>query len=181
MVGSGAGCRIRPYVLADAPALFEAARESIPAMFPWMPWCHPGYTVDEAERWLAGQVDRHAAGTEYQFAVLSSEGHYLGGCGLNGLNLEHRFANLGYWIRSSATGLGFGPQAVRLVSAWAFAHTTLERLEILVACDNQRSRRVAEKAGAVFEGVLRARIFLHGRHHDARLYSLLRADIPFAP
>jgi hypothetical protein len=33
---------------------------------------------------------------------------------------------------------------------------------------------VAEKAGARFEGVLQARIQLHGFTHDARMYALIR-------
>jgi RimJ/RimL family protein N-acetyltransferase len=35
---------------------------------------------------------------------------------------------------------------------------------------------VAEKAGARFEGVLRARLRLHGRTHDARMYSFVRGE-----
>jgi RimJ/RimL family protein N-acetyltransferase len=50
------------------------------------------------------------------------------------------------------------------------------RLEIVVAVGNTRSARAAEKAGAEFEGVLRARIQLHGFTHDARMYSLIRSS-----
>ena len=109
-----------------------------------------------------------------QFAVVSASGQYLGGCGINAINREHGFANLGYWIRSSAAGRGVAPQAVRLVSAWAFAHTDLQRLEIVVAVQNTRSVRVAEKSGAQLEGLLRARLRMHGRVHDARMYALIR-------
>jgi len=57
---------------------------------------------------------------------------------------------------------------------WAFASTELVRLEILVAISNLPSQRVAEKAGAVREGVLRRRLLLHGVSHDAVMFSLTR-------
>lgn len=40
---------IRRYAAADAAALHEAARESVAEIFPWMPWCHPGYSIEEAK------------------------------------------------------------------------------------------------------------------------------------
>ena len=86
----------------------------------------------------------------------------------------HRFANLGYWVRSSAAGRGVAPAAVRLLADWAFRETDLLRLEIVAAVGNRRSQRVAEKAGAIREGVLRDRLLLHGQPHDVVIYAILR-------
>jgi ribosomal-protein-serine acetyltransferase len=171
---AGDGVAIRPYRLEDAAPLFAAAIESIPAVFPWLPWCHPGYTLKDATEWLSIQVMRWSAREELQFAIVTEGDHYLGGCGLNGINREHGYANLGYWVRSAATGRGVAPRAVQLLRDWAFAHTDLVRLEVVVAAGNTRSARVAEKAGATLEGLLRGRIRLHGRVHDALMYSFTR-------
>ncbi|OGF14572.1 MAG: hypothetical protein A2W00_07540 [Candidatus Eisenbacteria bacterium RBG_16_71_46] len=167
---------IRPYDPADAPALHEAALESAREVYPWLPWCHPGYTLEEARSWIASQVVERERGSAYEFAVFDETGRFLGGCGLNGINGVHRFANLGYWIRSSAAGRGLTDQAVRALATWAFAGTDLERLEIVTAVGNTRSQRVAEKAGARREGILRARLLVHGHPHDAVMYSIVRAD-----
>jgi ribosomal-protein-serine acetyltransferase len=148
--------------------------ESRQDVYPWLPWCRPDYQLGDATDWVPVQVERWLQGVEFQFAIRSDDGEYLGGCGINGINRENGFANLGYWVRSSATGRGVAPQAVRLVRDWAFANTDLARLEVVMAVENARSARVAEKAGAHFEGVLRARLRLHGRTHDARLYALTR-------
>jgi ribosomal-protein-serine acetyltransferase len=40
------------------------------------------------------------------------------------------------------------------------------------------SQRVAEKSGALREGVLRNRLLLHGKIHDAAMYSLTPEDLP---
>jgi RimJ/RimL family protein N-acetyltransferase len=63
---------------------------------------------------------------------------------------------------------------VRLIADFAFRETDLLRLEIVCALGNVASQRVAERAGAVREGVLRHRLLLHGEPVDAVMYSLVR-------
>ena len=48
------------------------------------------------------------------------------------------------------------------------------RIEILAAVGNVPSQHVAEKAGAICEGILRQRLLLHGVAHDAVVFSILR-------
>ena len=98
----------------------------------------------------------------------------LGACGLADIDAANRCAKVGYWVRASAAGRGAATAAVRLLAAWAWAETDLERLEVRAAIGNAASRRVAEKAGAAFEGVARRRFRLHGRQEDAAVYALLR-------
>lgn len=167
-------CSLRPYAAGDAAALFEAARESIDEVYPWLPWCHPGYTLAEAEEWAGSRAALASTGQEYHFVVAGPDGRFLGACGLNHINRMHRFANLGYWLRTSATGRGVATEVVRLLGEWAFRETDLVRLEIVCAVGNVRSQRVAERAGALREGVLRDRILLHGGPVDAVMYSVVR-------
>jgi RimJ/RimL family protein N-acetyltransferase len=171
--------RIRPYAEEHVPRLFEAARESVAEVGRWLPWCHADYQLSEARDWVLGEREQFEKRTSFSFAIESEAGRFLGGCGLNQLNPLHQLANLGYWVRSSELGRGHASQAVRLLSAWAFANTELVRLEIVAAVGNGASQRVAEKAGAVREGVLRKRLQIHGVSHDAVVFSITR-DAPHA-
>ena len=167
--------RIRPYRLNDASLVWEAARESLAELQPWMPWSHPDYSIEETRSWLAAQVQAFQQRTAFEFAITSAAGGYLGGCGLNQIDALNQRANLGYWVRSSATGQGVATAAVALVRDWGFAQTDLVRLEVLVAVDNAASRRVADKAGAVYEGTLRRRLLVHSARHDAAMYAFIRS------
>jgi RimJ/RimL family protein N-acetyltransferase len=169
------GIRIRPYRMNDASFIWEAARESMADLQPWMPWCHPGYAIEETRSWLATQVHAFQQRTTFEFAITSQAGTYLGGCGLNQIDPLNQRANLGYWVRSSATGRGVATEAVKLAREWGFAETGLVRLEVLVAVGNLASRRVAEKAGAVYEGTLRSRLLVQGTRHDAAMYAFIRS------
>jgi RimJ/RimL family protein N-acetyltransferase len=155
--------------------MHAAAMESVAEVYPSMAWCHLGYSLDEARQWVAVQEKLAKEGMAYEFAILSEGARFLGGCGINQINKANRFANLGYWVRTSAMGRGVAPAAAHLVAEYAFRQTDLMRLEIVCAVTNTRSQRVAEKVGAVREGVLRSRLLLPSGPSDALMYSLVRS------
>lgn len=166
--------QIRAYEDTDADDLLAGVRESVQDLWPWMPFGDASYSAEDAAEWIRTSREALAAGSMYDFAVIDDQGRYCGGCGINQINELNRFANVGYWVRSSRTGQGIAVEAVQAVVAWAFANTTLNRLEIVVATGNVRSHRVAVKAGAVLDGVLRQRVVVDGRATDATLYSFVR-------
>lgn len=169
---------LRPLLPGDVRSVFAAVRESYNELSRWMPWCTPNYDEAGVSAYVARSNEQRQAGVSFEFGIFSANGEFLGNCGLNELNRENKFANLGYWIRTPRTRQGFATVAVHELSRWGFAHTDLNRFEIVVAVDNLPSQRVAERAGAFREGVLRRRLVLHGRAHDAVLYSIVRGAQP---
>ena len=160
----------------DAEEMFKAARESIEQVYPWLAWCHPDYEISESRDWLSQQVEHWDQGKEYSFMIRNLRERLVGGCGLNDLKAQDKLANLGYWLRSGGTGKGYATAATELLARFAFDHLDVKRVEIVVAVDNLPSQRVAERAGAKREGVLRNRLVLHDQCHDAVMYSLVPED-----
>jgi RimJ/RimL family protein N-acetyltransferase len=154
--------------------MYEAVRESLGELIRWMPWCHRDYSIQEARTWLRVQVQAFNERKWFEFSIVDPHGRYVGQCGLNQFDELNRRCNLGYWVRSSAARRGVATHAVGLLRDWAFDHTNLERIEIVIATGNEASVRVAEKSGAVREGVLRHRLFLHGASVDAVMFSFVR-------
>jgi len=168
---------IRRYCAEDIPLLFEAARESVYEMSAWMPWCHKDYSIEESKAFILSREQAWQQKTEYDFAVYEvANKKFLGGVGLNRVNLDNRFANLGYWVRSSHTKRGVATRAAGLAARFGFEDLGLHRIEIIAAAGNKASQRVAEKAGAKKEGVLRNRLLLANQLHDAVMYSLIATD-----
>lgn len=166
--------RIRFPEARDAPPVLEAVRESIAELERWMPWAHRGYSLTDASGWIDRTAIARAEGSAFEFVIEDDDGRILGCCGINAIRPEFRFANLGYWVRTSATRQGVATQAVKETALWAFANGPLERLEIVVDVDNEPSLGVARRAGAVREGVLRARLFMHDVARDAVMHSIVR-------
>ena len=65
---------IRPCSTDDAPALYEAVRESLSELIPWMPWCHPDYAMEEARSWLRTQVQAFNERKWFGFAIVDAKG-----------------------------------------------------------------------------------------------------------
>ncbi len=168
---------IRRIKQSDVQQLYEATYESIDDLRRWMPWCHPDYTIKETIEFVRSRSEAWDTDEERSLVIVDHRsGDILGGCGLNRFDRDYACANLGYWVRTSAAGRGIGTAATRLLARYAFEKEHLHRVEILVAAGNLASQRVAEKAGATREGVLRDRLNVWGMYHDAVLYSLLATD-----
>jgi RimJ/RimL family protein N-acetyltransferase len=146
-----------------------------------MPELHAELSEADVAAWIAASPRAWADRAAFHFAIARGAGgepdEFLGGVNLIHFNWAHRFANVSYWVRAGATGRGVATAATRLVARFAFERLALNRLEILMAPANSASRRVAEKTGAKYEGLLRRRIACHGIVHDAHLFALVPSDL----
>lgn len=169
---------LRPPKPEDAQGFHEAVLVSIPELSPWMEWINDDYSIEVPIAFIKDQPESWANDANYQFAVIDSNtGDILGGCGLNQINRYYRMANLGYWIRSDRTKSGIATEAARLVARFGFEELGLLRIEIVTGVENWASRKVAEKAGATFECILRDRMRNGETNIDAAMHSLLPEDL----
>lgn len=168
---------LRSYEFGDAPVLHQAVQESLTELSPWMSWATKGYTQEVAQNFVTVSRAEWSKGGLYGFAILNAQsGHFIGGCGLSHIHPVYHFCNLGYWVRSSQHGHGYAGRAARLVARFAFEKLNLIRTEIVIAKDNTASKRVAEKVGAHYEGILLNRMVVGKLIYDAHMFSLLPSD-----
>lgn len=168
---------LRPPQMEDSEAIYEAVHISMSELMPWMDWCSPDYSLENSLDRLKTLPRIWDDGEAYDFATVDAESdQILGLCGINQIVQRHQFANLGYWVRSDRTGEGIATEAAQLLAQFGFEEVGLQRVEIVVGAENWASRRVAEKAGAQFEGIQRKRIKIGGRNIDAAMYSLTLED-----
>jgi RimJ/RimL family protein N-acetyltransferase len=169
---------LRRYRAGDGPALYTAVQGSFAQLHRWLPWCHAGYSPADSEEFVRSRDAEWEKGEHFSFVITdTAENEFLGGVGLNSRNRIHNFANLGYWIRADASGRGLATRAAQLMARFGFEEVGLQRIEIVCAPGNLASQRVAEKAGARREGVLRSRMLLHGQPGDAVIFSLVPKDL----
>lgn len=170
---------LRKLAPAHAEALSGLVRRSIAELRPWMPWSEASQEVEVVRQWIEGRERAWRGGSAFELVIVDAEsGVLLGAAGINGIGYHEGIANLGYWVGTEHQGRGLATAAARLLARAAFDHLPLHRLEVHVAKGNTSSARVAEKLGAVREGLLRQGTTLgDGSHADAWLYSLLRDDL----
>lgn len=163
-------CTVRPWADADRAALVRHADDreiwrNLRDRFP-----HP-YTPEAAKQWLAYLAQSDPL-THFAIEV---DGAAVGGIGFEiGQDVHRRSAEIGYWLGRTAWGRGIATEAVRAVTAWAFAHHDLCRLEAHVFDWNPASLRVLEKAGYTCEARHRRAVTKDGATTDLIVYAALR-------
>ena len=167
-----------PLSEANAPAFAEASRAAAETVTEWMTDAFVPTAPDAVAAFVAAWQREAEAGTGAGYVIESVvDGHVVGFGFLNHVLGRHRFCNLGYWVRPDAAGQGVATAATRLLARDGFERLGLVRIEIVMDPANAASRRVAEKAGATFEGRLRNRLASSGAIRDALMYSLVPGDV----
>ncbi len=116
------------------------------------------------------------SGDDIIWAILLGDA-VIGVTGIHHINWRQRRAITGNLIgEKSEWNKGYGSEAVRLRTRYAFDELNLEKIQTAAFMENVGSRRVLEKAGYQQIGVARRHEWRHGKWHDMWLAELLRED-----
>jgi len=138
---------LRPWGLpGDAGALGAAWADPEVARWAGVP---KDRSVAAAERWIAGERRRRAAGLVIDLVIcrLGAEPEVLGEVGLVMVGRARRWAEAGWWLTSGARGAGRAAAALRLITPWAQEALRLDRLFARTDPANRAAGGVAERAG----------------------------------
>ncbi|MES2709464.1 MAG: GNAT family N-acetyltransferase [Verrucomicrobiota bacterium] len=145
---------------SDAALSKEAVDSSLEHLRPWMPWAHEAPSSLETVAELLAKFARDfEEGREFVYGVYSRNESELLGCA--GLHLRNGETDreIGYWLRTSATGRGFITEAAAALTSAAFA-TWPELWTVTIVCDpaNTRSAAVPARLGYACLGNLPAKV-----------------------
>jgi len=172
----------------DGALVNAAVCESLDALRPFMPWAQTAPSVDDSELVCRRAQARFRLREDlvmsmFERAADGGEGRYVGGSGLHRISWDVRRFEIGYWCRSGCTGRGFVTEAVRALNRLAFDQLGARRVEVRMDGNNERSRKLAERAGFTFEGVLRGdSLTPRGEMRDTCVYArVLGLEEPARP
>jgi RimJ/RimL family protein N-acetyltransferase len=176
---------LRCWQPADAPLLKEALDSSLDHLRPWMPWAasEPQPLAEKVEllRLFRGQFD---LGQDFVYGIFSAdESEVIGGTGLH-TRIGEAALEIGYWIRASRVGAGLATETAAALTRVAFEVCDVDRVEIRVDPENERSLAVPRKLGFVEEATLRRRLPpKHGEHglRDVVVFALFRDELAGTP
>lgn len=159
----------------DADVLYDVTIRNRESLTPWMSWMDRVIDVSDTYAFL-----RTAEKEAYEHSAFKAgiwrQGSLIGCIDLHQIDWLNGNARIGYWLDKDYTGHGIMSRAVRLLVEYAFEALDLHRIEIHVATENHRSRRIPERLGFTMEGVLRQVQRMRGAYYDHALYTLLRDE-----
>lgn len=140
----------------DGTAVYEAIKESIVDLKPWLSFAHNEQSEQIAEEHICEAVIRYREREDLRLLVfLKDTGEFVASSGLHRIDWNVPKFEIGYWIRSSKSGQGFMTEAVEGITLMTMQELGARRVEIRCDSNNQKSRCIPERLGFTLEGILR--------------------------
>jgi RimJ/RimL family protein N-acetyltransferase len=172
---SGTGITLRHAGPHDVDDIFVTCSDLESARWTTVP---VPYSRESAEQFVTGRVpagwDRGSVAT---FVLAGPDDRYCGSIDLRIDPTDPGSAEIGFMIAPWARNKGYATAATQMICTWGFDALALSRIVWRAHVGNEGSRRVAEKAGFMFEGVQRAGCTQRGERHDAWVAALLAGDL----
>jgi ribosomal-protein-alanine N-acetyltransferase len=169
MIERGQRAYLRAPHASDAAEFVRLARASRSLHRPWV------YAPETAAQ-FASYVDRSRSPDERCFLVCALEDDSIAGV-MNLSQIAHGYfqsAYLGYYAFAPAAGKGLMSEGLDLVLRHTFRTLKLHRLEANIQPDNERSRRLVERAGFEYEGYSPRYLKIGGRWRDHERWAITR-------
>ncbi|WP_232703006.1 GNAT family N-acetyltransferase [Halobacterium wangiae] len=108
--------------------------------------------------------------------VVAVDGDPVGSLGVHGVDSVNGSAELGIFLAEEQWGNGYGTEAGRLATDYAFDQHRRHRVVARVFEGNEASARIWEKLGYELEGTHRDQVYANGEYLDVRYYSVLEDE-----
>jgi RimJ/RimL family protein N-acetyltransferase len=136
------------WALTDVAALKDAIDSSLAELQAWMVWAmaepSPLAVIEERVVRFRGNFD---TGREWLYGIFTDGGAQLvGGIGILP-RADADALEMGYWLRTGATGNGYVTEAAAAVAIAAFAATSATHIEIRCDPRNLRSAAIPRRLG----------------------------------
>ena len=165
---------LRPLTMADAEAIYLYGSD--PEVTKYVIF-ETHRSIEDTKVFLQSTLDQYAKHEPASLGIeLSGNGKLIGSIGYLNWNKDHSRIEIGYALSRDFWNNGYVTEAAKGLIDHLFSESDLVRIEARCRPENIASARVMEKAGMKFEGTLRKQIFSKGKHHDMKMYSIIRND-----
>lgn len=140
----------------------------------WLPWVDD-QSVEESRSFVQRSLQQYMDNECFNLGI-RYRGQLAGVIGYHTINWPSRMVEIGYWLGAEFEGKGLMTRACRALVDYAFEKLLLNRVEILCATGNARSRAIPERLGFTQEGILREGEWLYDHFVDLVVYSMLARE-----
>jgi ribosomal-protein-alanine N-acetyltransferase len=168
---------VRPLTVEDAKHVDELFADKLVRR--WLPVAPDDDAAFDGYDWCTEHaVGRRDSGAGDHYAIMRREDESLVGC-LWARNTDWlaRTTEFAFAVAVGSRGFGVAAEAVDALAVALVLEHRMQRLELRVPPGNLAARRVAEKAGFTYEGLLRNAGTVHSGRVDLEMWSLVAADL----
>lgn len=169
------GSELRILQKKDAKPLFDLILANRKYLMTWFDWARQTKSLEDTKLFIEESLRKTQINRAFD-AGIWKDNSLCGMIGFHEIDWRHRFVEVGYWLAEDCQGHGLVTRALQIMMLYAFRQFNLNRVEVICAVNNLKSRAVAERIGCVLEGTQRDGQMLAGRPIDEAVYSFLQRD-----
>ena len=161
-----------PLSVDDIFKIFNTLNDEREYMREWLPFVDATKEMEDT-----GNYVNYVLGTgEQQFTIYYKE-KFVGLAGFKDVDKDNRKTEIGYWLSQHAQGKGIMIQSIQRLIEYAFEEMNMNRVQIKVAIENKKSRKIPERLGFRVEGIERdGESLVDNQYTDIAVYSLLKRE-----
>ena len=159
----------------DVEELYQLTDRNRAHLRQWLPWVDYETSVEHSRTFVQRSLQRYMENDGFNLGIFY-RGRLAGVIGYHSVNWPGRNVEIGYWLGAEFEGRGLMTRACCVLLAFAFEKLLLNRVTILCASGNTRSRAIPERLGFTQEGVLREGEWLYDHFVDLVVYSMLARE-----
>ena len=174
-----------PMLRGERVYLRPAERSDIPIFVRWLSDARTTenlalrspLSIATEERWFEDLLDHHGRDRWHFVICRLDDGRPVGSLDLHEIDYTNGGAGLGIQVGDPADrGQGYGGDALRVLTDFAFERLRLERVWLDVYEGNPDARRLYERVGFVHEATFRHGVYRAGRYEDVHRLAILRSE-----
>ncbi len=141
-------------------------------------YSEPVYTTKEAVKELLDKyIGSYEKNDYYRWAIIENKsGECIGQIAFFLVDSKNHFAEIEYCIGSGFQCIGYATEAAKAIIKYGFEKINLHKIQICTKTVNKASKRVIEKCGFTYEGMLRDYFYMKGEYVGRLYFSMLRSE-----
>lgn len=159
----------------DAKELFQLIERNREYLRQWLPWVDYETSIDDSWSFVKRSLQRYMDNEGFALGVRYQD-RLAGVISYHTIDWPNRQVEIGYWLGAEFQGRGLMTRACSALIDYAFHKLMLNRVAILCATGNARSRAIPERLGFKQEGLRREGEWLYDHFVDLIVYSMLARE-----
>jgi len=162
--------------LSDASDIFSTIDSQREYLGKWLPFVDFTKCLEDSVLFVGSVLDTPPENRELLFVILYKN-TFAGLIGFKDSDFNNHKTEIGYWLSAPLQNKGIMTMSVKALIKLSFDELFVNRIQIKCAVGNQRSRKIPQKLGFVFEGIERdGELLSGGKYVDIEVYSLLKKE-----
>lgn len=134
-------------------------------------------TLEETEEQMEWYKNLKEEGTGVWWGIYDKVNNdFCGAGGFNGLEKDHRKAEIGLWLLKEHWGKGILKEVMPELFRIGFTDLNLNRIEGFVVSENDKCKSALEKINFIYEGTMRECEIKRGEKINVDIYAILKSD-----